>query len=126
MLVEASALRNPFVIESGRAGEAEPYAAPRAGSRESASIAIVECVDGEGDAFMATLTVRNLAPETRKALKERAARNDRSMEAEARAILEDAVGRPNHIANWLVSTESLRCDDLALPERSAPREVDLA
>lgn len=75
---------------------------------------------------MATLTVRNLAPETRKALKERAARNDRSMEAEARAILEDAVGRPNHVAHWLESAKLLRGDDLELPERSAPREVDLA
>ena len=74
---------------------------------------------------MATLTVRNVSPETRKALKERAARNDRSMEAEARAILEDAVGRPNHVAHWLESTKSLRGDDLELPERSTPREVDL-
>lgn len=74
---------------------------------------------------MATVTVRNLAPETRRALKERAARNDRSMEAEARAILEDAVGRPNHVAHWLESTRSLRGDALDLPERSGPREVGL-
>ena len=40
---------------------------------------------------MATLAVRGLSEQVRRALKERAAKNDRSMEAEARAILDDAV-----------------------------------
>jgi len=75
---------------------------------------------------MATVTVRNLSPETRQALKERAARNDRSMEAEVRAILEEAVRRPNHIANWLERAQTLRGNDLESPERRAPRGVDLA
>ncbi|GAB94150.1 plasmid stability protein [Kineosphaera limosa] len=75
---------------------------------------------------MATVTVRNLSPETRQALKERAARNDRSMEAEVRAILEEAVRRPNHIAHWLERAQTLRGNDLELPERRAPRGVDLA
>lgn len=75
---------------------------------------------------MATLTVRNLSDETRKALKERAACNDRSMEAEARAILDLAVARPNHIARWLDDAHALRGDDLVLPERTPPREVDLS
>ncbi len=75
---------------------------------------------------MATLTVRNLSPETRRALKERAARHDRSMEAEVRAILDEAVGRPNHIAHWLERAKGLRGDDLELPVRTPPREVDLA
>jgi plasmid stability protein len=40
---------------------------------------------------MATLTIRNLRDATRQALRERAARNGRSMEAEARVILDGAV-----------------------------------
>lgn len=76
--------------------------------------------------MMATLTVRNLSDETRKALRERAARNDRSMEAEARAILDSAVSRPNHIARWLDDTQGLRGDDLELPERAPARELDLS
>lgn len=74
---------------------------------------------------MPTLTVRNLSDETRRALKERAARHDRSMEAEARAILENAVARPDHVTNWLRSARALRGDELELPERTHPREVDL-
>ena len=40
---------------------------------------------------MPAVTVRNLPPETHRALKLRAARNARSTEAEIRVILEDAV-----------------------------------
>jgi plasmid stability protein len=40
---------------------------------------------------MATLTIRNVPEETRQRLREEAARNGRSMEAEARAILADAM-----------------------------------
>ena len=40
---------------------------------------------------MPTLTIRGLSADTRKKLKQRAARNDRSMEAEARRILDEAV-----------------------------------
>lgn len=44
---------------------------------------------------MATnLIVRNVDPEVAKSLKERAARNGRSAEAEHRAILESALRRP--------------------------------
>ncbi|MGL5115414.1 MAG: FitA-like ribbon-helix-helix domain-containing protein [Beijerinckiaceae bacterium] len=43
---------------------------------------------------MATLTIRNLPDEVRDALRIRAARNRRSMEAEARASLIEAAGRP--------------------------------
>jgi antitoxin FitA len=42
---------------------------------------------------MAAITVRNLSAETHRALKVRAARNERSTEAEVRAIL-DASVRP--------------------------------
>ena len=40
---------------------------------------------------MATLTIRNVDPELREALRVRAARHGRSMEAEARTILSEAV-----------------------------------
>ena len=40
---------------------------------------------------MAILNIRNLDPEVHKALRLRAAGNGRSMEAEVRAILDDAV-----------------------------------
>lgn len=43
---------------------------------------------------MAALNIRNLPEETHRALRVRAAQNGRSMEAEARAILDDAV-RPS-------------------------------
>lgn len=40
---------------------------------------------------MATLTIRNLDQETKRLLRERAGRHDRSMEEEARQILRSAV-----------------------------------
>lgn len=41
---------------------------------------------------MATLTIRKVDPELQKRLRVRAAENGRSMEAELRQILKDAVG----------------------------------
>jgi plasmid stability protein len=41
---------------------------------------------------MATLTIRNVDPELRQRLRVRAAQHGRSMEAELRQILKDAVG----------------------------------
>jgi antitoxin FitA len=43
---------------------------------------------------MATLTVRGLDDDTRARLRVRAARNGRSMEAEVRAILHEALSEP--------------------------------
>lgn len=40
---------------------------------------------------MATLTIRNVDPEVQKRLRVRAAQNGRSMEAELRQIIQDAV-----------------------------------
>lgn len=40
---------------------------------------------------MAAVTIRNLSPETHRALRVRAAEHGRSTEAEIRAILDDAV-----------------------------------
>ncbi|MDR2564495.1 MAG: hypothetical protein LBC97_00270 [Bifidobacteriaceae bacterium] len=48
---------------------------------------------------MATMTLRGLDEDTRRALRVRAARNDRSIEAEARAILRSAV-LPQPAVNW--------------------------
>jgi plasmid stability protein len=41
---------------------------------------------------MATLTIRNIDPEVKKRVRVRAAENGRSMEAELRQIIKDAVG----------------------------------
>ena len=41
---------------------------------------------------MATLTIRNIDPEVKKRVRVRAAENGRSMEAELRQIINDAVG----------------------------------
>lgn len=80
---------------------------------------------------MPTITVRNLPETTRQALKERAARNNRSMEAEVRAILEETVteGGRNWVEAWLEAAEEFRSEPgepFELPERSMPRPVDLS
>ena len=78
---------------------------------------------------MASLLVRNLPEEAKQRLRVRAARNGRSMDAEARAIIETAVG--------LAGSEELTLGDLVakyfgpehgfdlepyLPPREFPRE----
>jgi len=76
---------------------------------------------------MATITVRDLDERVRDRLRERAAANGRSMEAEARVILADAV---MDVA-WLTtlvkvsSTYSADGPDLEQPERDLAREVVL-
>ncbi|MCL2090437.1 MAG: antitoxin [Micrococcales bacterium] len=50
---------------------------------------------------MAVISVRNLSDETHRALKARAAQNQRSTEAEVRAILDAAVGSQQRV--WLGS-----------------------
>jgi len=52
-------------------------------------------------------------------LRQRAAANGRSLEAEARAILTAAVTRPGLGAAWVAATRELRGD--ALPDPSAVR-----
>ncbi|MEJ2868652.1 Arc family DNA-binding protein [Actinomycetospora sp. OC33-EN08] len=86
---------------------------------------------------MATITVRDLDDEVRSRLRVRAAENGRSMEAEVRAILEEAV-RPSRLERRRAALARFRAaaeaaggmDDLfdAIPPRdsySPPREVDL-
>jgi plasmid stability protein len=74
---------------------------------------------------MATITVRNLDDEVQRRLKRRAARNDRSMEAEARAILSAAVLEGGFVRGWLDAARDVRGEELPLPNRSMPRDVDL-
>ena len=75
---------------------------------------------------MATLTIRNLPGTTRRALKERAAAHNRSMEAEVRDILAEAVGNPhNFVADWIAAADSLR-GEFETPPRSIAREIDLS
>ena len=74
---------------------------------------------------IATITVRGLDDGIQRRLKERGAANGRSMEAEARAILTDAVGGDDFGAAWLALAEKHRGADLALPTRARPREVEL-
>jgi plasmid stability protein len=74
---------------------------------------------------MATLTIRNVSEETKRRLQQRAAANDRSMEAEVRLILDETTEDPGEgILRWLHHAENLR-GDLELPPRSAPRQVGL-
>ena len=74
---------------------------------------------------MANITVRNLDDEVQKRLKQQAVEHGRSMEAEARSILTAALTRGRLAQAWVEATEDLRGDEIPLPERSVPRQVDL-
>lgn len=74
---------------------------------------------------MATITVRNLDADVQLRIKRRAAANNRSMEAEARAILSAAVAN-RAVKDWIDATQMLRGDDLPIPSRSGAREIDLS
>ncbi len=74
---------------------------------------------------MSTITVRNLDDDVQRRIKQRAASNNRSMEAEARAILSAAVAPVSFIESWLEMAEKHRGVDLDLPARTAPRDLDL-
>ncbi|MDR0366532.1 MAG: hypothetical protein LBH68_06895 [Bifidobacteriaceae bacterium] len=73
---------------------------------------------------MPTLMVRQLEQQTYEAIKQLAHKSNRSMEAEARALLGDAVRARTWWSQWVELTEPARGLDLAIPERSAPRQVD--
>ena len=79
----------------------------------------------KGDA-MATITVRGLDEDVQRRLKQRAAANNRSMEAEARAILSEAVDEQEFGAAWVEMSARLRGDGIPLPARSGPRGLDLS
>jgi plasmid stability protein len=75
---------------------------------------------------MATLHIRDLKDSVKESIRVRAARNGRSMEAEARAILEEAASRrepgehPYHIIRRAVAKYGPL--DLEIPPREAGRE----
>ena len=75
---------------------------------------------------MPTLTIRNVTEETHQALRERAAANGRSMEAEVRSLIEDLVLGPPTDGSALVDfvREAIKGaeTDLELPARSLERE----
>lgn len=74
---------------------------------------------------MATLTIRHLSERTKRALRMRAAENDRSMEAEVRDILDKAVApATDFVSSWLDNAEPLR-GEFHTPDRSPPRAIDL-
>lgn len=74
---------------------------------------------------MAVITVRDLDERVKHRLKRRAAANNRSMEAEVRAILGAAVTDGDLVSTWLHATVDLRGDPLPLPARSLPRDVGI-
>ncbi|MET9317433.1 plasmid stabilization protein [Kribbella sp. NPDC003505] len=78
---------------------------------------------------MAAITVRNLDDKIKHRLRVRAARHGRSMEAEARAIIVEAVGEdeeePNILQRLHERFAELGGVDLDIPPRTdAPRVVD--
>ncbi len=75
---------------------------------------------------MAAITVRNLDAEVQRRIKRRAAAHNRSMEAEARAILSAAVSGGDLPAAWVEATAEFRGEALAIPQRSLSRELDLS
>jgi plasmid stability protein len=80
---------------------------------------------------MAALSIRNLDDTVKHRLRVRAARHGRSMEAEIRAILEEAVAGPETsddlFTTLLDRFGSLGGVELELPARSTPaRAADLA
>jgi plasmid stability protein len=80
---------------------------------------------------MATLVIRDLDPEVKARLRRRAAANGRSMEAEARAALQEAVGsiRPTRRLGTFIHEQFTEAGaaDLPIHERdSEARIADLA
>lgn len=80
-----------------------------------ASVAVTACEPRGTE--MATIMIRNFSEEAKLALRKRAASNDRSMEAEARAILEEAVlSQSNAVWDFIQDVWGLGVD-LELPDR---------
>jgi plasmid stability protein len=73
---------------------------------------------------MAALSIRDLDETVKRHLQLRAARNGRSMEAEARAILTEAVSEPADSAGLFTALldrfATLGGVDLELPDRAEP------
>jgi plasmid stability protein len=78
---------------------------------------------------MAAITVRNLDDHVKQRLRVRAAQHGRSMEAEVRAIIVEAVGAEEEPKNLLVALREAALAvggvDLDIPPRTTePRAVD--
>ena len=75
---------------------------------------------------MASITIRNLAPAVKERLRVQAARRGHSMEAEARAILQSALGTPEPGASLTSIMRELfgpaHGVELELPAREQGRE----
>lgn len=88
---------------------------------------MLHCCDHQGEHLvMASLLIRNLSDETKRALRMRAARNGVSMEEEVRQILGNALapsGDSINLADGLLQRfAGMRGDDdLHLPTRQCPR-----
>jgi plasmid stability protein len=92
----------------------------------SDSIAYNDCTAIELENAVANITIRNLPDEIKSALRVSAARNDRSMEEEAREILRRAVMPDTTPAYGLGSRIAARFSmekgtELALPDRHPQR-----
>ncbi len=80
---------------------------------------------------MAAVSIRNLDERVKERLRVRAARHGRSMEAEMRAILADAVGEPEEADGLFQALidrfGALGGVDLDIPSRATrPRAADLS
>lgn len=77
---------------------------------------------------MAQLLVRGLSEETVNALRERAKAHGRSVEAEHRAILEEAVGKPATTDELIATLQGMTwlaaLDPGSLRDNEPPREFD--
>jgi plasmid stability protein len=80
----------------------------------------MHCMQIRKAGVMTILTVRNLSPETHRKLKQRAAARGRSMEAEARAILDETVLREDEPVDVIAALR-----DFALDCELTDAEVDL-
>jgi plasmid stability protein len=74
---------------------------------------------------MAAITIRRLSEQTKERLRRRAAAHGRSMESEARHILDEALSRPVRAdLNWAQQLVELTRDGggepLPVPERTDP------
>lgn len=70
------------------------------------------------------MVIRNLPESVKPALRRRAAANGRSMEAEARAILVDAVAAGDAVGEWLDAMSELPPgEELPVPARRSGRTL---
>ncbi len=74
---------------------------------------------------VASITIRNLDEHIQSRLKQRAAANSRSMEAEVREILRTVVGHSDFARSWVDAYRGSGVAELPLPRRTKPRQLDL-